>query len=162
MKRILLVLSSVGILLTGNLTAAGSKAQIPYYMYNASNVFRVDLALLFALCKVESNCKDDAINHDDGTQRQKQAGIINKSYGLFQIKLGTARQLGFKAKVKDLLKPDVNAWYAAKLLRELYDSYGSTSNVISAYNAGKPVRSNRDYVNRVLSYYADYKIDKRY
>lgn len=165
-------------------TVIGETSKIPYYMYNAASEFNLDVALLYAICTVESNCKPRAINHDDGTRKQKSEGIKDKSYGMFQIKLTTAQRLGFKAtevvmveklykgKVKlvpkvinytaDLLKPTVNTWYAAKLLRHLYDRYGNTEKVISAYNAGRYTKANTKYVNKVLRHYARYKLDKRF
>lgn len=163
---------------------ASDTSTIPYYMYNAANKFKLDLSLLYAICRVESNCRPKAVNHDDGTKSEKQAGITKKSYGLFQVQLATAKSLGFQTKetimveIKrkgrsrrvlkvidrrdDLLKPDVNVWYAAKLIRRLYDKYGDTVKVISAYNAGRPVSYNKEYVNKVLRQYARYKIDKNY
>lgn len=165
-------------------TKNGMKTTVPFYMYNAASEFNLDVALLYAICQKESNCRSRAINHDDGTKAQKAAGIIDKSYGLFQIKESTAVGLGFepekvvttkvykdgKMKVvtrtvnhrKDLLKPEVNAWYAAKLIRHLYDRYKDTSRVISAYNAGRPIKGNKAYVNVVLANFAKYKLDKRF
>lgn len=159
-------------------------SMIPFYIYNAASKFDLDVALLFSVCKIESNCRTKAINHNDGTKADKKAGVVKKSYGLFQIQVPTARALGFvdkelvttkflkKGKVitrkkivyhtDDLLKPEVNAWYAAKLLRHLYDKYDDTLKVLSAYNAGRPTKHNKEYVNKILRQYAKYKIDKKY
>jgi soluble lytic murein transglycosylase-like protein len=59
------------------------------------------------------------------------------------------------------MRPDINTWYAAKLLRELYDKYDTTPEVISAYNAGRPIGANKAYVTKVLRAYAVYKLDKK-
>lgn len=163
---------------------ADEASKIPYYMYNAANTFNIDVALLYALCKVESNCTARAMNKFDSNQDQRSKGIIDKSYGLFQIKVATAKGLGFIDRetitvtikkhnkivtlkkqishVEDLLKPDINTWYAAKLLRHLYNKYGDTNKVISAYNAGRYITANKGYVCKVLSKYAVYKIDRRF
>jgi soluble lytic murein transglycosylase-like protein len=162
---------------------ADQHTKIPYYMYNAANAFNIDVALLYALCKVESNCTARAMNRYDSNQDQRSKGIVDKSYGLFQLKVATAKGLGFKdsevisvtikrhnktlsikktiSHVEDLLKPEINTWYAAKLLRHLYNQYNDTNKVISAYNAGRYIRANKDYVCKVLSKYAMYKIDRR-
>jgi soluble lytic murein transglycosylase-like protein len=125
---------------------------IPYYITNAARHFKVSPGLLYSICQVESRCTT-TINHNDGTKDQKRIGIISKSYGMFQIKLSTAKSLGFTGKSHDLLNPEVNAFYAAKLLNHLYDKYEEDKAVISAYNAGKPIKSNRHYVKLVLTYY---------
>lgn len=143
------------------LNVESSTTMIPYYMFNAATQFEVDIALLYAFCSVESKCRSKAINRNDATKKAKEAGIIEHSHGLFQIKLATAKMLGFKGKAKDLMQPDINTYYAAKLIRRLYDKYGDTVKVISAYNAGRPIKSNKDYVHKVLSAYARYKIDKK-
>lgn len=141
----------------------GDTSVAPYYMYNAANNFQIDLSLLYAVCSIESHCRSEAINKDDATSSRKARGIVEHSFGMFQIKLATARSLGFTGGRKDLMKPEVNVWYAAKLLRHLYNHYGqNTVKVISAYNAGRYTVYNKKYVNKVLQKYARYKIDKRF
>jgi soluble lytic murein transglycosylase-like protein len=185
MKKLILALAmSAAILLAPRTLSATGSQDLPFFMYNASNNFKIDIALLYAICKVESNCRSGAINNSDSNAAQRSAGIIDKSYGLFQIKLSTAKSLGFKtvetvkvsikkkhktltvyakvSKAKDLLRPDINAWYAAKLLRHLFNKYHDTSKVISAYNAGRPISTNTAYVNKVLNNYANYKLNKRF
>lgn len=182
LKRIL-ILSGLIILLVRPLTAETQTSTVPFFMYNAASSFNLDVALLFAVCDVESRCQSKAMNVDDGTAEHKALGHKIKSYGLFQIQRATAVALGFKdkeiieVKIKrhgktviikktvwhtdDLLKPEVNAWYAAKLLRNLYNKYKVTVAVVSAYNAGKPITGNKKYVDKVLRAYVKYKIDKR-
>lgn len=139
-----------------------SSSTVPYFMYKASTSFNIDLGLLYAICTKESKCRPKALNKDDANQRGKDLGIIQHSYGLFQIKIDTARGLGFKGTRKDLMAPEVNTWYAAMLLRHLYIRYGQdTVKVISAYNAGKYTKTNKKYVDDVLANYIHYKIDKR-
>lgn len=133
---------------------------IPFFMTNAASSFNIDVTLLYAICMQESHCRAGAINHNDGTKLQKNSGIVSKSHGMFQIKLATAKALGFNGNTKDLRKPEVNSYYAAKLLRSLYNKYQDTIKVVSAYNAGKPITGNKDYTRRVLEYYVRLKIDK--
>lgn len=135
---------------------------IPYYIYNASTSFKLDVALLFAVCTQESLCKAKAINNNDGNKAAKARGIKEHSHGLFQLKLATARALGFTGTHKQLMDPETNTWYAAKLIRSLYDKYKTTDKVLSAYNAGHYTKSNKKYVDSVLRHYAHYKLDRRY
>jgi soluble lytic murein transglycosylase-like protein len=133
---------------------------IPFFMTNAASSFNIDVTLMYAICMQESKCRAGAINHNDGTKLQKNRGVVSKSHGMFQIKLATAKALGFTGTTKDLRKSDINAYYAAKLLRSLYNKYKDTIKVISAYNAGKPITSNKNYTRRVVEYYVRLKIDK--
>lgn len=184
MKKIIILLMSLFAFTHNMRSAESDTTTIPYYMYNAASKFDLDIALMYAICQVESNCKASAINHDDATPNRKAKGIKERSMGLFQIKPNTAKGLGFvisetitinkvrngrlirvKKQVfhtKDLLSPEINTWYAAKLLRHLYDRYHNTVKVISAYNAGRYTTANKEYVDKVLRRYARYKIDKRY
>ncbi len=139
-------------------------ASIPHYIQAAATLFRVDPALMYAICKVESQCRSTAKNHDDGTKEQKALGLRIPSHGLFQIKLGTARGLEFKGTPAQLRQPGVNSYYAAKLLRNLYDRRdckNDTLRVLSAYNAGSYTKNNNSYVVKVLKEYAHIRIDKR-
>lgn len=157
---------------------------VPEYMYNAANAFKIDIALLYAICKVESNCKPKSHNKQDSNHAQKRRGLTTGSYGMFQIKLATAKSLGFVVKesrteiffknhkqvkttkiinhADELFNPEVNTWYAAKLLRHLFNKYHDTAKTVSAYNAGRYITTNTRYVNKVLNNYANYKMDKRF
>lgn len=161
MKKLILLISLI-VEFTSLAVLHSSTDSIPYYLANAASAHNLDVTLLYAICDVESRCKTDAVNRDDAQKAKKRLGIKEHSLGMFQIKLATARALGFKGKRKDLMKPEINSWWAAELLQNLYKRYGhSTSKVISAYNAGKYVITNKRYVNKVLSKYAHYKLDKR-
>ena len=138
------------------------KSTVPFYMYNAASVFKIDIALMYAICKVESNCRSGAVNKNDSNSTQRKRGQRDRSYGLFQIKKATAKSLGFDSRSEDLLNPETNSWYAAKLLRHLFDKYKDTKKVVSAYNAGKYTKMNAKYVGKVLNNYANYKMSKRF
>lgn len=134
---------------------------VSFSIYSAATHFKINPELMRALCHIESRCKPAAVNHNDGTAKQKAAGIISKSHGLFQIKLSTAKWLGFHGTVEQLQKPEVNAWYAAKYLNRLYNRYKNTDKVLSAYNAGSYTTKNQSYVNKVLKQYAIYTLDRK-
>lgn len=98
---------------------------------------------LKAICWVESRHNPNIIHKDDGG---------SDSYGICQIKLATARFMGFKGKAKDLLDPKVNLHYAAKYLKYQKDRYGdNVRKAISAYNAGRYIKANKKYVDKVSS-----------
>jgi soluble lytic murein transglycosylase-like protein len=136
--------------------------RVPFYIKDAAHYFTIDPILMYAICSVESNCNSRVRNVNDGTEAQRFVGIISGSYALFQLKLATVRSLGFKGTEKDLLKPEINSYYAAKLLKHLYIRYGNnTLKVLSAYNAGKYTTTNSPYVTKVVKNYARIRIDRR-
>lgn len=140
----------------------GYSSTVPHYFITASKRFHIDVDLLYALCSVESRCRISAINKDDATKEKKARGVVEHSVGLFQMKLATARGLGFTGTKLELLKPEVNTWYASKLLRHLHIRYGADIiKVLSAYNAGTYTTKNKRYVNLVLRKYALNKLNGR-
>jgi soluble lytic murein transglycosylase-like protein len=88
----------------------------------------VEPSLISAVCWVESTHREEAYVAKDGD---------SPSYGLCQIKLATARDMGFTGKPSELMNGAVNAYYAAKYLRWQYDRYGSWEKAVSAYNCGR-------------------------
>lgn len=110
----------------------------------ASKAEAVPYRLLRAICQVESNLNPKAVNKYDGG---------SASYGLCQIKLATAKYMGYRGNSKLLLTPSVNALYAAKYLRYQLDRYGNDwVRAISAYNRGKSSAKikNKMYVHKVI------------
>ena len=104
--------------------------------------------LLSALCWVESHHKVNAVNQFDGG---------SASVGICQMKLDTARTLGFTGDEKELMKPEVNMTYAAKYLAKHIKRYDDDINkAVAAYNAGKCRLNakgqimNRKYVRKVI------------
>lgn len=101
-----------------------------------------------ALCYVESGHRPKVSKvENDGT----------KSLGECEIKLSTARMMGFTGTEKQLMNPKVNIKYSAKYLKYQIDRYkGDIYKAIAAYNSGtfhkdhnKQAR-NHVYVERVL------------
>ncbi len=83
--------------------------------------------LLSSLCYIESKHNVAAIHHDDGGA---------DSLGVCQIKLSTAKELGFIGTAKDLMKPNYNVKYAAKYLSKQILRYNSVQKGVIAYNRG--------------------------
>jgi len=99
--------------------------------------------VLSAVCHVESGGKPHTINVNDGG---------TPSYGECQVKLNTARQMGFTGTPGQLLKRDVNRAVALRYLKYQYTRYGSLPKAIAAYNSGS-VRGeirNTKYVEKVF------------
>lgn len=84
--------------------------------------------LLSSLCYVESKHDVSAYHEDDGK---------GNSVGICQVKLSTARMLGFKGTEKQLMVPQTNIVYAARYLRHQMDRYdGNITYAIISYNQG--------------------------
>ena len=83
--------------------------------------------LLSSLCYVESRHNVNAINHDDGDAN---------SVGVCQVKLKTAREMGFRGTEQQLMNPRMNVKYAAKYLRWQILRYKSVKKAVIAYNRG--------------------------
>lgn len=104
-------------------------ATILAIMFTATSIqFELPRNLLTSLCYVESNHNPKAIHKDDGN---------SNSVGVCQVKLSTARSLGFKGTEKQLLDPETNIYYSAKYLKyQLLRYKNNSTNAIIAYNRG--------------------------
>lgn len=77
------------------------------------------------------------------------------SYGPMQVMGGTARELGYRGWLSDLCGPK-GVQYGVKYLNQLYSKYGDWTDVVAAYNAGKPRKAadgsyvNQGYVDKVM------------
>lgn len=121
---------------------------------NTAREHDVPPALVKAVIAAESRFDVDAVSRK-GAQ------------GLMQLMPGTAAELG----VADPLVADQNVRGGVRYLREMLDRFGDMSTALAAYNAGPeavyryrgvpPYPETRDYVKRVLTYYADYHGDFR-
>lgn len=99
--------------------------------------------LLESICYIESRHNTTVIAHRDGG---------SDSYGICQIKLATARHLGFKGAQKQLMEPEVNIHYAGKLLVHLIARYkGDIVKAVVAYNMGSAKTFTRSkYSDKVI------------
>lgn len=89
--------------------------------------FNLPPNLITAVCYIESNHDVNAINKDDGH---------GDSVGLCQVKLKTAKWMGFKGTQKQLMNPKTNIYYASKYLSFQIEKYKSVTKGIVAYNRG--------------------------
>jgi soluble lytic murein transglycosylase-like protein len=117
----------------------------------AAKQHRLHPALLFAVMKAESSFNPVVVS---------KAGAV----GLMQLVPETAMRHG----VRNLYDTDENVGGGARHLRYLLDRFhGNTRLALAAYNAGErkvdryrqipPYKETRHYVQKVLSYYRDYR-----
>jgi len=113
-----------------------------------STLFNLPPGLQSAICWVESGHNVRAMHFDDNGAN---------SVGVCQIRLSTARLLGFQGSEQDLRLPRNNVYYSGKYLHSQYLRYNrNILKTISAYNAGSaPLNEkgqirNIRYVNKVL------------
>ena len=97
------------------------------FFHMASSSFNLPDGLINSVCWVESRHNVGAIHHHDGN---------GDSIGLCQIKLSTARGVGFTGTADQLMDPMVNTYYAAAYLRHQIDRYKDVTAGLVAYNQG--------------------------
>lgn len=109
----------------------------------ASTAFDLPNNLLASVCYIESHYDANAMRHDDGN---------GDSLGLCQIKLQTAKLMGFNGTAKQLMNPIVNSHYAAKYLSHQLIRYnGNVTKALVAYNMGSAKSFTRSkYSDKVM------------
>lgn len=101
--------------------------------------------LLKSICTVESGLNTKAYKPKDGK---------SPSYGVCQIKEATARFVGFKGTKQQLMKPEVNIYYAGKYLKYQHNRYHDWTRAICAFNKGSSTSSGLSpYLGKVLNAY---------
>jgi soluble lytic murein transglycosylase-like protein len=116
--------------------------------------------LLRSVAMVESECNPYAVNvggrsyafksmskATDFVKSMVKSGRTNLSVGCLQLHYGTHR--GSFSSVDDLLNPELNISYAARLLRKLYDKHGSWEKATQRYHTSNPNRG-KSYYRKVL------------
>lgn len=121
----------------------------------ASNTFDLPPGLLGSLCYVESSYDVEAINPDDGH---------GDSIGVCQIKVETARTLGFQGTADQLRDPFLNSYYAGMYLsHQLRRYHGNILKGVASYNSGtwrvdlEGHTKNQKYVNKVMKAWKENK-----
>lgn len=144
----------------------------PLLKEEAKNI-GISLVLLKAIVLVESSANPKACRyekhftyHTDVELHAKKLGITQDtervfqktSWGLMQIMGGTARFLGFKEPLTDLLEPEVGLRWGCEYFKQNCLDYENVADQISAYNAGVVRKNSLDgtyrnqaYVEKVLN-----------
>lgn len=109
--------------------------------------------LLSALCFTESSHRVKVVRIKDGG---------TDSIGVCQIKVGTARTMGFKGTAVQLSDPKTNIKFAGRYLKRQIDRYeGDIRKAVAAYNTGtfRPDENglplNKKYVMKVFNYWVE-------
>ena len=132
-----------------------SPAELERAVWRAAQQQHLHPALLFAVMKAESSFNPMVVS---------KAGAV----GLMQLVPETAMRHG----VQNLYDTNENVAGGARHLRYLLDRFhGNTRLALAAYNAGErkvdrykqipPYKETRHYVQKVLSYYRDYRKEAR-
>ena len=124
-------------------------AWLDHIISSASRKYGVDVGLIRAVIKAESNFNPQAVSH---------AG----ARGLMQLMPATARSLG----VSDSFDPEQNVMGGTRFLKDMLQRYnGDVDSALAAYNWGpgnvdkrpdRLPRETRDYLARVKQLYASY------
>ena len=142
-------ISNLPAITPGNSMASGTELQ--HAVIRAARNHRLHPALLYAVMKAESSFNPIVVS---------KAGAV----GLMQLVPETAMRHG----VRNLYDTNENVAGGARHLRYLLDRFhGNTRLALAAYNAGEgkvdrykqipPYRETRHYVQKVLTYYREYR-----
>ncbi len=109
---------------------------------------KVNTEIALGIAYVESSFRTTVIG-DDG-----------RSFGLMQIQLATAKDMGFKGNKKQLLNPKINVKYSIKYFKYMRKRTKSTEMALDAYNRGfnaiyhpyKGDWNNHPYVGKIKKY----------
>ncbi len=121
---------------------------------------KIDPVLLTSICFIESNHNSNSVHIDDNG---------SNSIGFCQIKLQTAKLMGYKGSEKGLLIMQVNLIYSAKYLKFQLNRYQKdVRKAILAYNSGtyklskkrKGMAINEKYYKKVLLVMNEIKCNK--
>jgi len=142
---------------------------------NCARIYKLDEKLIRAIIQTESSWNPWAIRVERGFWNNYLEGIkdifvktgvdrkwlaypdlVSTSYGLMQIMLTTAMEMGFRFTFPtELLDPNTNIKWGCAYLKKLYDRYGEWESAISAYNQGNNRKNpdgtfkNQQYLDKV-------------
>ena len=125
-------------------------------VWDISQELGVDYYLVFAIIWTESSGRENVKRKEDSFY----------SYGLMQITLNAARDVGFRGGWRELMEPRTNIYYGTRYLSKLLSEWRNPVLAVAAYNAGtRRVKEwlgkglkveefpNYRYIRRVASYY---------
>lgn len=130
----LAMLLSVLALTQGGLTRSASAQTRNEVVIDANG----NLSSLIARHAAANNLPEDLLRRVIKRESGGNPRVISKgNYGLMQIRLGTARAMGYRGTVTGLLDPDTNMTYAVKYLAGAYRvAGGNHDRAVHYYAAG--------------------------
>jgi len=147
-------------------------------------IYDIDPKLIAAIIRKESSWKPYAYRIEPGFWKRYLSGIkrifystpekdedwlkypdiVSASYGLMQVMLSTAMEMGFRFTFPfELFDPSTNIKWGCAYLRKLYKRYGDWNDAIASYNQGDNRKRVNDgeyvnqekYVDVVLKYWKE-------
>ncbi len=115
---------------------------LAFLFVTTTGAFELPHGLLDSVCYVETKHDVSAYHPNDGG---------SPSIGVCQVKLSTARWMGYKGDAEGLQDPAVNVYYAGKYLKYQISRYNSVERGVIAYNRGNAKGFRRSgYSDKVL------------
>jgi hypothetical protein len=159
-KQMIITLSIIISFVLANTVQAATKPELLEIISNAEKEHNIPKGLLLAVAKTESNLEAYALNINGRPHFFKDKNIASQTIrraldeGITNIDIGAA-QINYKwhghkfSSIEDMLSPEVNIKYAAKLLSTLKQEHGDWHRAIRLYHSSKP-KHHRQYSRKVV------------
>ena len=159
-KQIIITLCIIISLVLPNTAQAETRGELLELISNAEKEHNIPKGLLLAVAKTESNLEVYALNISSRSHFFKDKDTALKTIrcaldeGITNIDIGAA-QINYKwhghkfSSIEDMLSPEVNIKYAAKLLSKLRQEQGDWHRAIRLYHSSKP-KHHRQYSRKVV------------
>ena len=159
-KQMIITLSIIISFVLANTVQAATKPELLEIISNAEKEHNIPKGLLLAVAKTESNLEAYALNISGRPHFFKDKNIASQTIrraldeGITNIDIGAA-QINYKwhghkfSSIEDMLSPEVNIKYAAKLLSTLKQEHGDWHRAIRLYHSSTP-KHHRQYSRKVV------------
>jgi len=159
-KQIIVTLGIIISFVSPNTVQAAARHELLEIISNAEKEHNIPKGLLLAVAKTESNLEEYALNISGRSRFFKDKDTALKTIrcaldeGITNIDIGAA-QINYKwhghkfSSIEDMLSPEINIKYAAKLLAKLKQQHGNWHKAIRIYHSSKP-KHHRQYSRKVV------------
>jgi hypothetical protein len=159
-KQMIITFSIIISFVLANTVQAATKPELLEIISNVEKEHNIPKGLLLAVAKTESNLEAYALNISGRSHFFKDKNIAEQTIrraldeGITNIDIGAA-QINYKwhghkfSSIEDMLSPEVNIKYAAKLLSTLKQEHGDWHRAIRLYHSSKP-KHHRQYSRKVV------------
>jgi hypothetical protein len=159
-KQIIITLGIIISLVLPNTAQAETRGELLEIISNAEKEHNIPKGLLLAVAKTESNLEVYALNISGRSHFFKDKDTALKTIrcaldeGITNIDIGAA-QINYKwhgdkfSSIENMLSPEVNIKYAAKLLAKLKQQHGNWHKAIRIYHSSN-LKYHRQYSRRVV------------